>query len=159
MVSEDSSTPHRGNGLAKGDLGRLVSSYHRASQWRQDAAVLVGEGRGRLVIAKVDATGVLIDLDVPDAACTGDGQVLAQDVTRALTAARRDVATRLVESGERTFGADDPLVGTIRDAAEARSEARIEIDVDETASSVESPAASASPSRPTDPTSGSFGQW
>lgn len=158
-MSEDGSAPRRGAGLAQGDLDRLVSAYHRASQWRTDAAELIGEGRGRLVIAKVGATGVLVDLDVPDAACAGDGQLLAQDVIRAVTAARRDVATRLVESGERTFGPDAPQVATIREAAQARTEAPIEVVPSEEDHPAESPATPAAPARRADPPGGSFGQW
>lgn len=156
-MSEDVSTPGRGAIPAPRDLGGLVSAYQRASDWRKEAADLVGTGRGRLVIAKVDATGVLLDLDVPDSACTGDGQHLAQDVTRAITAARQDVAARLVESGERAFGAGTPHVDTIRDAAQARGSAPIEVEgTPEPRDESASPANDTSTNRPAE---GSAGQW
>jgi hypothetical protein len=158
MVTDDGRAPGRA-GLARADLDHLVAAYQQASRWRRDAAELVGEGRGRLVIATVDATGVLVDLDVPDAACTRDGRLLAEDVVRAVTAARHDVTTRLVQSGERTFGPEAPQLATIRDAAQARSEAPIRIDTAEADRSADGATGHAAPRRQPDTPGGSFGQW
>ncbi|MFW5468926.1 hypothetical protein ACOCJ4_02645 [Knoellia sp. CPCC 206435] len=121
----DIDLPPVGERLAQGDLDRMVQRLQRASQWQAATVSMTGQGRGRQVVATVDARGVLQSLDVPDVACRGDGAELAGDVVAAITAAREDVASQLARAGRLAFGDDAPEVDTIVTAATARSRATI----------------------------------
>ena len=154
----DIDLPALGDRLAQGDLDRLVQRLHRATAWRTATAELTGQGRGRDVVAVVDARGVLRSLDVPDVACTGDGARLADDIVRAVTAAREDVAAQLTRSGRATFGEDAPEVSAIDAAATARSRAPI-VGSGETDGEGGNPATAPAGTPATAPRSSNPGQW
>lgn len=121
----DIDLPPVGQRLGQGDLDRMVQRLQRATEWQATTATLTGEGRESLVVAVVDARGVLRSIDIPDVACRGDGEDLARDVVAAITAAREDVAAQLTRTGRLAFGDDAPEVETIAAAAAARSRAPI----------------------------------
>ena len=121
----DVDLPPVGQRLGQGDLDRLVQNFQRASQWQATTVSMTGEGRGRQVVAVVNARGVLQSLDIPDVACRADGAELARDVVQAVSAARSDVAEQLPAAGRITFGDESPEVATLAAAAAARSAASI----------------------------------
>ena len=124
----DIDLPPPGQRLAQGDLDRMVQRLQRASQWQATTVSMTGQGRGRQVVATVDARGALQSLDIPDVACRGDGAELAGDVVAAITAAREDVASQLARAGRLAFGDDAPEVDTIVAAATARSRSTISVE-------------------------------
>ena len=102
-----------GERLAQGDLDRLAARTRRALDWRQGLSGLRGEGRAHGIRAVCDAGGNLVDLAVPDAACTDGGRALAEAVLDALMAAREDVAEQVAASGRAEFGEDSREAETI----------------------------------------------
>ena len=68
----------------------------------------------------VDASGMVVDLDITDGATHRRGHDLARLVRETIHAAQRDVATRVNAMAAETFGADSPVTHRMRDELSLR---------------------------------------
>lgn len=115
--------PHRFEGDTPGatELHRLVEQARAAMAWRQQVEALRGRARSELgVEVEVSASGGVVAVTVPDAACADGGQAVTEQVLDAVLAAQRDLAEQLRRSSTDTFGEDSPAARTVSGALDTR---------------------------------------
>ncbi|MBM6405422.1 hypothetical protein JQN72_14345 [Phycicoccus sp. CSK15P-2] len=103
------------------ELGRLVAQAQAAMAWRASVDALRGRGRSADgVEAEVSASGGVVGVRVPDAACANGGQGVTEQVLDAVLAAQQDLAEQLRRSSAETFGEDSPAARTVATSTETR---------------------------------------
>ncbi len=103
------------------ELQRLVEKAQAAMAWRASVEALRGRGRSEDgVEVEVSASGGVVSVTVPDAACTAGGEATATQVLEAVHAAQQDLAAQLRRSSADAFGEDSPSARTVAASLGAR---------------------------------------
>lgn len=115
--------PHLFEGDTPGavELQRLVEQAQAAMTWRASVEALRGRGRSEDgVEVEVSASGGVVSVTVPDAACTAGGEAAAGQVLDAVLAAQQDLAAQLRRSSTDRFGEDSSSARTVAASLESR---------------------------------------
>ncbi len=104
------------------DISAAQDRAARAQEVRVQIDAVRGVGRSPRgeVRVEVDASGMLRDLVLADAAMDLRATDLARLITDAARAAQRDAGTRSVALAQDAFGEDSPLVNHLRTEVEQR---------------------------------------
>jgi phage head maturation protease len=97
-----------------------VGRAQRAQEFRQSLDVLRGRGVSGDIRVAVDATGLVLSLDLPDDLSAWRGRELSEDILGAVRAAQADVSVQVRTETEDAFGADSTVARRMRDELASR---------------------------------------
>jgi hypothetical protein len=105
------------------DTQRAIQRAADATAFRAGVDQLRGNASTGGVTATVDATGLLLDLQLPRDLAYRDGPSLARSIMTAIRTAHADVSRQVQEAANETFGADSPTAERMRAELEKRQAA------------------------------------
>ena len=104
------------------DVAMAQENADRAGRVKLEIDLVRGRGRSKRgeVVVEVDATGVLVDLVLADAALDLRADVLARTIREVIAVAQRDAAKRSMVIADDAFGAGSPVTAHLRGEFEQR---------------------------------------
>lgn len=104
------------------DASAAVERAAAATRFRRDVDSTQGSARSRdrTIRATVDASGMVVDLEIADSALSRRGRDLAADIRRTIYDAQQDASRQVVELSVSTFGETSPVTDRMKAELNAR---------------------------------------